>query len=399
MKVLLIDVNCKKSSTGKIVYDLYSHLNAQGDEAAICYGRGEKITEKNIFKFGIDFETILHAFLTRITGYTGCFSFFSTYRLLKFIKIFKPDVVHIHELHAYFVNLRPLLRYLKANNIKTVMTLHCEFDYTGKCGHSLECNKWQTQCGPCPHLRDYPSVLLFDHTKKMFEQKKKMFTSFETLQLSAPSRWLAERTRFSFLKKYPISIIPNGIDTNTFCPTNSTVLREKLNIHENKKVFLALAPNLMSQGKGGKFILQLAQVLQNEKVVFILIGVDGPLVTDFENVIAFGRIYDKASLAQYYSLADAFIICSEIENYPTTCLEAQSCGTPVYGFDSGGTIETSLLDIDRHFVKKGDVKALADLLKRAPKKTAQMVEKLRKLAVSEFGRDVSLKRYKELYLK
>ena len=82
MRVLLIDVNCKTGSTGKIVYDLYTQLNANGDEAAVCYGRGKKIKEKNIFKFGIDLETYFHAFMTRLTGYTGCFSFFSNSPLL-----------------------------------------------------------------------------------------------------------------------------------------------------------------------------------------------------------------------------------------------------------------------------------------------------------------------------
>ena len=107
MKILLIDVNCKNSSTGKILYDLYTGVNESGNEAAVCYGRGKKIKEHNIFKFGLDVETYIHALLTRITGFTGCFSPFSTIRLIRFIKKFKPDVVHIHELHAYFVNILP----------------------------------------------------------------------------------------------------------------------------------------------------------------------------------------------------------------------------------------------------------------------------------------------------
>ena len=109
MKVLLIDVNCKDSSTGRIVYDMYTSINSSGNIAAVCYGRGRELAEPNIIKFGLDWETALHAILTRITGYTGCFSYFSTRRLMKFIREFRPDVVHIHELHAYFVNTKPLL--------------------------------------------------------------------------------------------------------------------------------------------------------------------------------------------------------------------------------------------------------------------------------------------------
>ena len=134
MKILLIDVNCKKSSTGQIVYDLYQSINSSGDNAVVAYGRGQKIIEEGIYKFGLDFETLFHAGMTRLTGYMGKYSFFSTWRLLKYIKKFKPDIVHIHELHAYFVNIKSLLKFLKKNKIKTLFTLHCDFMFTGKCG-------------------------------------------------------------------------------------------------------------------------------------------------------------------------------------------------------------------------------------------------------------------------
>ncbi|MCF0127039.1 MAG: glycosyltransferase, partial [Pseudobutyrivibrio sp.] len=132
MRVLLIDVNCKYSSTGKIVYNLCQFLNAHGHEAAVAYGRGEEIDEPGIFKFGIDNETRMHALLARITGYNGRFSPKSTARLLDFIEEFNPDVIHIHELHAYFVNHRELLEYIKSKHIPVVWTFHCEYMYTGK---------------------------------------------------------------------------------------------------------------------------------------------------------------------------------------------------------------------------------------------------------------------------
>lgn len=344
MKVLLIDVNCKNSSTGKIVYDLYTAINETGNEAAVCYGRGENIHEKNIFKFGIDIETYIHALLTRITGFTGCFSPFSTFRLIRFVKKFKPDVVHIHELHAYFVNIKPLINYLKKNKIQTVMTLHCEFAYTGKCGHSVECEKWQTECGDCPHLKDYPSTLFFDHTKFMFNQKKKLFEDFDNLTIVTPSKWLAERAKQSFLKNKDVRVIHNGIDTDVFSPKNTSALRTMHNITDDEKIVLAVAPNLMSGNKGGKYVLELADRMKEQNVRFVLIGVDEEMTSENNNVILLHRIYDKELLAQYYSLADVFVICSERENFPTTCIESQCCGTPVCGFDVGGVKETILND-------------------------------------------------------
>ena len=153
-RVLLIDVNCKNSSTGKIVYDLYQNLRADGREAAICYGRGPLVEGDNIFKFGIDTETKIHAGLARLTGYNGCFSPKSTKRLIEYIDQFNPDLIHIHELHAYFVNIKPLIEHIKKKGIPVVWTFHCEYMYTGKCGYAYECSNFQQSCGNCPAVKD-----------------------------------------------------------------------------------------------------------------------------------------------------------------------------------------------------------------------------------------------------
>lgn len=399
MKVLLIDVNCKNSSTGKIVYDLYTAINESGNEAAVCYGRGEKIKEHNIFKFGLDIETYIHALLTRITGFTGCFSLFSTFRLIKFIKKFKPDVVNIHEFHAYFVNIKPLINYLKKNNIKTVMTLHCEFAYTGKCGHSVECEQWKTECKKCPHLTEYVSTMWFDHTSYMFKQKKKLFEDFRNLTIVTPSNWLAERVKQSFFKNHDIKIIHNGIDTDVFSPKDTSYLKEKHNITDDEKVVLAVAPNLMSDNKGGKYVLQLANMAKEKKVRFIMIGVDEEFTPENDNIIVLHRIYDKELLAQYYSLADVFVICSERENFPTTCLESQCCGTHVIGFDTGGTSETCLDKNGVNFVHYPNINELFSLLSSyTDTECTHSDMELSNKSISAFSKKVSTKKYIDLYV-
>jgi len=360
LKVLLINVNCKSGSTGKIVYDLYTQLNKDGHTAAICFGRGKEIIEPNIFKFGIDAETYFHAAMTRLTGFTGCYSFFSTQRLLRFIKKFKPDVVHVHELHAYFVNIKPIIEYLKKNNIKTIWTFHCEFMYTGKCGYSFECEKWKSECGNCPHLNDYPNSLFLDFTKKMFNDKKKLLSDFDNLTIETPSKWLADRVRKSFLFDKKIGVIHNGIDTNVFHPREYNHLKEKHNIN-GEKVVLAVAPDLMSERKGGRYVLKLAETMKNEKVKFILIGVSDLKEKFPPNIIALGRTENQVELAEYYSMADVFVICSEKENFPTTCIESLCCGTPVCGFDTGGTKETAPNGLGV-FVPYRDIDALRDAL-------------------------------------
>lgn len=375
MRIAYIDVNCKNSSTGKIVYDLYTQSREDGHEAAICYGRGPVVEGDQIYKFGLDWETRFHALMTRLTGWTGCFSPFSTRRLIRFLDNFCPDVVHIHELHAYFVNLKPLLRYLAEQHIPVVQTLHCEFTYTGKCGHAYECENWKHQCGNCPHLRDYPMTLWFDHTAAMQEEKKRLFSALGKLVITAPSGWLAERARKSFLGDREIQVVHNGIDTaGMFHPQPCEHLREKYHIGPEEKVVLAVAPDLMSQRKGGRWVLRLAQAMAQEPIRFVLVGVSDLSEIFPANVTAVGLIRDQRELAAHYSLADCFVICSERETFSMTCAESLCCGTPVAGFCSGAP-ETVFLPPTAGFVPYGDLEALAAQV-RAQMETGLSKEKI-----------------------
>lgn len=341
MRVLLIDVNYKNSSTGKIVYDIYTSLNENGHTASVCYGRGAEVDDPNVYKFSSNFEVYSHALLTRVTGLTGYYSFFSTQKLLKLMEEFQPDVVHIHELHAYFVNIAPVMNYLKQKNIKTVWTFHCEFMYTGKCGYAYECEKWKTECYKCPQIKEYPSSFLFDFTNIMFKEKKRLFEDFNNLTIVTPSKWLADRVKQSFLKDKEVHVIHNGIDIeNVFHPRPYDYLKIKHNITD-EKVILAVAPDLMSERKGGRWVLDLAKRMVDSKVKFILIGIEDLNENFGDNIIALGKTSNQFELAEYYSMADLFIICSKKENFPTTCIEALSCGTPVVGFSEGGTKETA----------------------------------------------------------
>ncbi len=354
-RVLQIDVNCKNSSTGEIVYDLYNGLLKDGRAAAVCYGRGPLVEEPGIYKFGLDLETKFHAGLARITGYNGCFSYFSTKRLLKFIEEFKPDLIHIHELHAYFVNLRPVIEYIKKHRIALIWTFHCEYMYTGKCGHAYDCEKWKSECGHCPAVRDYPKSLFFDRTKEMFKAKKNLLSDLD-FTIVTPSEWLAERVKKSFLVSKEVSVINNGVDTSIFHPTESN-LREKLSIPKGNKVILALAPNLMSEAKGGMWVLRLAEMMENEKVTFIMLGNDIKYMQGYKNVIFEGGSKRHDVLAQYYSTADIFVIFSKRETYSLTCAESLCCGTPVVGFKCGAP-ETVFAEPEAKFFNYGDLEAV-----------------------------------------
>lgn len=270
-RVLLIDVNCKYSSTGKIVYNLFEGLKKDGRKVAVCYGRGDKIQEKGIYKFGLDWETNIHAALARITGYNGYFSPISTKRLISYIEKFKPDVIHIHELHAYFVNIKPLLKYIKKKKIKVIWTFHCEYMYTGKCGHAYDCKKYMSGCSNCPAIKEYPKSFLFDKTKQMYLTKKKLLEDMD-VEIISPSKWLADRVKLSFLKDKKIQVIHNGIDINIFHPMDTDDLKKQLDISQKDKVVIAIAPDIMTERKGGIQVLKLAKTMIDQSVVFVLVG-------------------------------------------------------------------------------------------------------------------------------
>lgn len=339
MRILLIDVNYGVGSTGKIVKDLKIELENQRHEVLACYGRGKKIKEKNVMKFGLDWETYLHVLLARVTGLNGYFSYFSTKRLIKFIDKFQPDIIHIHELHAYFVNIFTLIEYIKKKNIKIIWTFHCEYMYTGKCGYTYECKNWKKECKKCPKINEYPKSIFFDKTLKMFKDKKRLLQDLN-MEIVVPSKWLAKQVRNSFLSNKNIHIIHNGINNTTiFYPRDKKEIVELKRKYELKRrVILAVAPNIMDERKGGKLVLEIAKNMLD--LDFILVGTK-ETKKYAQNIQLISNTRDQNELAQWYSLADLFLICSKKENFPTTCLEALSCGTPIVGIDEGGSKETA----------------------------------------------------------
>ena len=392
MRILLISSVYNNGGTGEVVFNLYTQLKNNGIECAVAYGRGSVIKEFNIYKFSSYIETYAHAFLTRLTGLTGIYSPVATRKLINFMDEFKPDIVHIHELHAYFANITPVMNYLKKKNIKTIWTFHCEFMYTGKCGHSDDCEKWKSECGRCPKVKKYPSSLYFDFTKKMFNDKKCLFDDFNNLTIVTPSQWLANRVRESFLKEKSIVVIHNGVDTeNVFYPRPFEHLQRRHNITD-EKIVLAVAPHLMSGGKGGQWVLGLAKRFKGENVKFILIGVDDLRQNFDDNVIALGRTFKRIELSEYYSMADVFLFCSRKETFSVTCAEALCCGTPVVGFKAGAP-ETIFAEPYAHFTDYGDTDSLKNVLLKRLNSAPNSKE------ISDYGRQhFDKKRMFEQYL-
>jgi len=396
MKIALVDVNYQSSSTGKIVDDLVTGLEGGGHSTLAFFGRGEDPLLARVHKISPGVEVALHALGTRLTGLTGCYSPIATRRLIRLLSDYQPDIVHLHDLHGYFLNIRELVAYLKSNSIPTIWTFHCEFMYTGKCGYAFDCNKWKSQCGNCPSLHDYPKSWFFDFTAKMFEQKRHMFVGFDNLHLTAPSLWLANRMRESaIVGDKHISVVPNGLDIDVFRPRESDALRAQLGLTD-KFIALSVGSNLFSEIKGGRWVLELAK--RNPEMAFVMVGVEASPATVPENIKLIPHLYNQYLLAEYYSMADVLLLTSAKETFSMVSAESLACGTPVIGFDSGAPKEVAPPGYGE-FVPYADLNGLESLLRRAKNGMLFMksAKECEKFAVCCYAKDIMVKAYEGIY--
>lgn len=342
MKVLMINVVCGIRSTGRICTDLATALEAQGHEVKIAYGR-ETVPEqfqKFAVHIGSDFDVKLHGVKARFFDGAGFGSKKVTENFIKWIKEYDPDVIHLHNIHGYYINIEVLFNYLKSCGKKIIWTLHDCWAFTGHCVYFdyAGCDKWKTGCHHCGQKKEYPSCIGFDKSKAHYKQKKQLFTGIPDLTLVTPSKWLADLVKESFMNEYPVEVIHNGIDTNVFKPTQSN-LKEKYNLG-NKKVVLGVAA-IWDRRKGLDAFIELSKILP-ENYRIILVGLsENQIETLPDNIIGITRTDSVQELASLYTLADVFVNPTLEDNYPTTNLEAIACGTPVITYATGGSVESA----------------------------------------------------------
>lgn len=341
MKVLQINSHYNQGGAARIAAYIHRELLAEGVESYVAYGRGKVWSEQNVYRFNRTWEIYLSALLSRLTGINGWFNRGATKRLLRLIKQIQPDVVHMHAMHGYYVNWPLLFGYLNKQQIPVVWTFHDCHAFVGNCGYYFECRRWLKGCGSCPNVQGYPKSQFFDFTAWMWKRKKELFTQGDNKVIVTPSDWLTEEARQSYFGKYKCVTIHNGIDShNTFYPRDKQECRRKRGLLPEDKIVLGIAVGYSDPRKGAKYMLQLAKDLQDAKV--ILIGWDpanDEMLQGLTNVEALPSMDNADTLAEYYSLADVFVLTSLAENYATVNLEAMACGTPVVGFDCGGTPE------------------------------------------------------------
>lgn len=364
----IVEINIlHNGSTGKIMLGIADVARAAGHQVWTFspkrYSRHGKVILPEIpghTYFSSVIGNAAHILLGKYTGLHGCFSIFGTLGLLRQLDKIKPDIIHLHNLHGFIINIPLLFGYIKRHNIPTVWTLHDCWAFTGHCPHftMVGCNRWQSGCHDCPQLRSYPKSYV-DRSRFMWKLKRKCFTGVEKLTIVTPSEWLAGLVKQSFLKDYPVKVINNGIDLSIFKPTESSFRRDH-GIREDEFMLLGVSFG-WSNRKGVDVFIELAGRLpQNCRIVLVGTNEDTDKLLP-ENIISIHQTDNQTQLAEIYSAADLFINPTREETFPTVNMEALACGTPVVTFNTGGSPEI-IDDSCGAVVKSNTIEELIDII-------------------------------------
>ena len=339
MKILMINVVCGVGSTGRICTDLARKLESLGHDVKIAYGRGNvpEQFQKYAIRIGSDFDVKCHGVKARLFDASGFGSIKSTKKFIKWVKKYNPDIIHLHNIHGYYINIEILFDYLKKSKKKVIWTLHDCWAFTGHTPYcdAINCERWINGCYDCPLLRAYP-ISFIDRSRENWNRKKKILNGIDDLTIITPSDWLNKNVKKSFLRNYTVLTINNGIDTSKFCPIKSN-FRSKYKIKE-KFIILGVA-TIWDDMKGYSDYLQLIKIL-GEDYCLVLVGLTKQQLCKLpKEIIGIERTSNIKELAEIYTATDLFVNLSYCENYPTVNLEAIACGTPVLTYETGGSPE------------------------------------------------------------
>lgn len=369
MRVLLINAVYGHGSTGTIIRDIEYLCEKSGIECYIASPDHKVREAKRGYIIGNIIDHKLHALLSRIHGKQAYYSHIPTWNLLHWINEIRPNIVHLHNLHSNYIHLNILLRYLAKNNIKTIITLHDCWFYTGGCFHytAVGCNKWQTSCNNCPKQKNDTPAFFTKHSAQILADRKKYLLSIPHLYITSVSEWIRTESLKSFLKDIPSYVIHNGIDFEVFKPSKSD-LRDRLHL-EGKYVILGPASKWLLPINRNVLIRFVERMKPDE--VLLLFGIYSESQLTYLNTLklpkerikTYGYTKNREELAQLYSMADCFANTTREDALSLINVEAQACGTPVVTFDQTGPKET-VDNVNSFSVHVGDVNKLYDAIQK-----------------------------------
>jgi len=396
-KLLLIGSSLNYGSPGHICESIGFQAMEDGwtvyQAHGVRYSRPSKlITYQVCSRLG----ELRHAVNSYLFDSHGLSSKKETNKLVNWIESIEPDVINLHNLHGYYLNYEILFKFLSEYNKPIVWTMHDFWPITGHCVHFdyIGCNKWKTGCYNCPQYKSYPTSLFIDRSKQNYLRKLSCFTSVRNMTIISVSNWVGSIYRQSFLNKYPIKTIYNGINTSIFSYTESD-LRSRLNIVDQFVLLGVASP--WYKLKGYDDYMKLSQLLPDDCVI-IMIGLDKKQISALpKNIIGIERIDNQAELAQFYSMADIVLNLSYQETFGMTTIEGMSCGTPSIVYDRTASPELVTTQTGK-IVEAGNIVGLLNaILLIRDKKRSHYSAKCREWAKSQFDEYNQYKKYIELY--
>jgi glycosyltransferase involved in cell wall biosynthesis len=391
------------TSTGRIMQEIGDIAMRNGWESYIAYSKGrdgvEKPCNSQKVPVGNKLDTIIHGLATRFFDRHGLVSKGATKDFIKQIEEIKPDIIHIHNIHGYFLNYQVLFDYLAKADIPVVWTIHDCWLYTGHCYYYsfAKCDKWMTGCGKCPQQRLFPASWFVDRSAQNYIDKKNAFTSISQgrLVIVPVSEWIRGEMSRSFLKDCEYRVIHNGIDLNTFTIRDTKAVKDKYGLN-GKRIYLGLA-SIWSTEKGWDDFMEMSKLLNDDETI-VLVGVEKAKIQDLpKNVIGITRTENIGQLAELYSAADVFVNPTWQDNYPTVNLEAISCGTPVVTYRTGGSVE-AITEQTGVVVEQGDVNGLLNTARDVASRGKEYYqEPCREYALQNFKKENRYVDYLKLY--
>lgn len=380
MKIAQINTFPYKA-TGSIMMNIHQQLQKAGDDSYVFWGRGRNATNDHEIVIKDDLGVKWHGLYTRLTDKTGFASNRATKKLIHELEQINPDIVHLHNIHGYYLNIEILFHYLKRTHPKIVWTFHDCWPFTGHCAYfdMVGCEKWKYGCKKCPQKRAYPTSLLMDNSVWNWNKKRELFTGAD-ITIVTPSRWLKNIVKQSFLKEYEIVVIHNGIDTSVFRPE----IVDDINgmPAQNKRIILGVASEWTAR-KGFDDFIRLHSMLDHKKYVIMLVGLTRKQKQEIpDGMIGIERTSNVQELVRLYSRADWLFNPTYDDNFPTINLESIACGTSVITYRTGGSPET-VNETNGWVVEKGDLKAVCKIINEGSKKTGRLDTKFQKETMIE----------------
>ena len=401
MRVLLVNEVCGHGSTGHICTDLAETVIEQGGQAMITCGRRHAPEQYRdiAVQIGSRRDLLLHVLRARLDDGAGFGSRRATERFVQWVREYNPDLIHLHNLHGYYLNIEVLSKYLKTCGRPVIWTLHDQWAFTGHTPYCepVGCDRWKSGCGHCPQLAEYPKSYI-DRSTRNWNRRKKAFTGIPHLTLAVPSSWMESLVHQSFLSEYPVRIIRNGIRLEDFHPVSEVEREECRRAYgiEKGQIFILGVASAWEKSKGLDDFVRLSSLLSGRGRI-VLVGLSRRQLQNLpDQILGLQRTENVEQLRQLYAAADVFVNPTYEENFPTTNLEAQACGTPVITYETGGSPE-SLLPDTGCVVPVGNTGRLAETIRNLPEMIAE--GKISRDVCARNGRCYSKEKFTGEYMK